>query len=238
MSTLTLIRHGQATPFEKDTDRLSPIGEAQSRKLADYWLRYGVQFDEVYRGSLVRHQRTAEIVADCYREAGAEFPEIRVMAEFNEYDATGILTKLLPAFADRSPDFKKRVEEFEANKTTADRNRYFQKMFEALMTIWQQGHIHLPDVESWLTFSSRVERGLKQVIKAGSRRRIAVFTSGGPIGVAVQIALDAAEQSALELNWRVRNCSITELLFNRDKLSLDWFNSIPHLDEPELRTYR
>jgi hypothetical protein len=36
----------------------------------------------------------------------------------------------------------------------------------------------------------------------------------------------------------VRNCSITELIFNRDRLTLDWFNSIPHLDEAHLRTYR
>ncbi|MGI8748775.1 MAG: histidine phosphatase family protein, partial [Deinococcus sp.] len=28
MSTLILVRHGQATPFEADTDRLSPLGEA------------------------------------------------------------------------------------------------------------------------------------------------------------------------------------------------------------------
>ena len=106
------------------------------------------------------------------------------------------------------------------------------------MTIWQQGHLELPNVESWVTFSRRVENGLKQVIKGGSRRRVAVFTSGGPIGVAVQLALQAPEQSALELNWRVRNGSITELLFSGDKLSLDWFNAIPHLDEPQLRTYR
>ena len=238
MSTLTLVRHGQATPFEKDTDRLSPIGEAQSRKLAEHWLRYGVQFDEAYRGSLVRHQRTAEIVAECYREAGAAFPELRVMPEFNEYDANGILTILLPAFAERSAEFKKRVDEFEANKTTSDRNRFFQKMFEALMNIWQEGHLELPNVESWQTFRSRVEQGLREIVKGGSQRRVAVFTSGGPIGVAVQLALRAPEQSALELNWRVRNASITEFLFSRNKLSLDCFNAIPHLDDAQLRTYR
>ncbi|MBI3651174.1 MAG: histidine phosphatase family protein [Acidobacteria bacterium] len=238
MSTITLIRHGQATPFDSITDRLSPIGEAQSKKLADYWLRYDVRFDEVYTGPLVRQQRTAEIVAEGYAEAGAPFPAPVVMEEFREYDADGILTKLRPALAARNPEFKKLVDQFEANREAPDRNRYFQKMFESLMTIWLQGHIHLPYVESWLSFSSRVERGLKQLIQGGSRRRIAVFTSGGPIGVAVQIAVDAAEKSVLELNWRVRNCSITELMFNRDKLTLDWFNSIPHLDETYLRTYR
>jgi broad specificity phosphatase PhoE len=238
MSTITLVRHGQATPFDKITDRLSAIGEAQAKKLAEYWLRYEVQFDEVYSGPLVRQQRTAEIVAACYREAGAAFPEIEIKEEFKEYDADGILTKLAPALAEKNPEFKKLVDLFEEKRLEPDRNRYFQKMFESLMTIWLQGHIHLPDVESWLSFSSRVERGLKQIIQGGPRRRVAVFTSGGPIGVAVQIATDAAEKSVLELNWRVRNCSITELIFNRDKLSLDWFNSIPHLDETHLRTYR
>ena len=238
MSTITLVRHGQATPFDKITDRLSPIGEAQAKKLAEYWLRYEVQFDEVYTGPLLRQQRTADIVADCYRQADAEFPAIQLMSEFKEYDADGILTQLAPALAARNPEFKKLVELFEEKKNEPDRNRYFQKMFESLMTIWLQGHIHLPDVESWLSFSSRVERGLKQIIQGGARRRIAVFTSGGPIGVAVQIAVDAAEASVLELNWRVRNCSITELIFNRDRLTLDWFNSIPHLDETHLRTYR
>jgi broad specificity phosphatase PhoE len=238
MSTITLVRHGQATPFDKITDRLSPIGEAQATKLAEYWLRYDVRFDEVYSGPLLRQQRTAEIVAACYEQAGLPFPAIVVMDEFKEYDAEGILTKLAPALADKNPEFRKLVTQFEENRQTSDRNRYFQKMFESLMTIWLQGHIHLPDVESWLSFSSRVERGLKQIIRGGGRRRVAVFTSGGPIGVAVQIATDAAEKSVLELNWRVRNCSITELIFNRDKLSLDWFNSIPHLDEIHLRTYR
>ncbi|MEW6126266.1 MAG: histidine phosphatase family protein [Acidobacteriota bacterium] len=238
MSTLTLIRHGQATPFEKITDRLSEIGEAQSRKLADYWLRYGVQFDEVYVGTLTRHHRTAEIVYEGYSQAGLPLPEPVVMSEFNEYDADGILHRLRPALAEKNPEFRRLCVEFDANKDTPNRNRYFQKMFEALMTIWLEGHIHLSDVESWLSFSARVERGLKKIIQGGSRRRIAVFTSGGPIGVMVQIAVNATEQSALDLNWRIRNCSITELLFNRNKLSLDWFNATPHLDEPHLRTYR
>ncbi|MDQ3013699.1 MAG: histidine phosphatase family protein, partial [Acidobacteriota bacterium] len=54
MGTLTFVRHGQARPFEKETDRLSEIGEQQARALGQYWLRQGVRFDEVYSGTLVR----------------------------------------------------------------------------------------------------------------------------------------------------------------------------------------
>jgi hypothetical protein len=44
-------------------------------------------------------------------------------------------------------------------------------------------------------------------------------------------------QSFLEVNWRIRNCSVTEFLFDKVRLTLDSFNTIPHLDDA-LRTYR
>ena len=34
MSTLTVVRHGQARPFEKNSDCLSETGEQQARALA------------------------------------------------------------------------------------------------------------------------------------------------------------------------------------------------------------
>ena len=69
-------------------------------------------------------------------------------------------------------------------------------------------------------------------------RRVAIFTSGGPIGFTVQFALKAPARSFLEINWRVRNTSVTELVFDRERLTLDAFNGIAHLDNPGLRTYR
>ena len=39
MSVLTLVRHGQASFFAADYDRLSPAGEGQARHLGDYWAR-------------------------------------------------------------------------------------------------------------------------------------------------------------------------------------------------------
>jgi broad specificity phosphatase PhoE len=73
---------------------------------------------------------------------------------------------------------------------------------------------------------------------AGSGKRIVAFTSGGPIGVTVQFALGAPDRAALELNWRVRNSSLTEFVFTRDRFTLDMFNAAPHLDDEALLTYR
>jgi hypothetical protein len=65
-----------------------------------------------------------------------------------------------------------------------------------------------------------------------------MFTSGGFIGTAVHLALGASDRSALEVNWRIRNCSLTEFVFSGDRLSLDSFNIVPHLEDPALWTYR
>jgi broad specificity phosphatase PhoE len=65
-----------------------------------------------------------------------------------------------------------------------------------------------------------------------------LFTSGGPIGVLVQTALNAPDRAFLEVNWRVRNCSVSEFVFSADRLSLDSFNTIPHLTDDRLRTFR
>jgi broad specificity phosphatase PhoE len=228
LAHLVLVRHGQATPFEEIGDRLSALGEAQSRKLGEYWIRNEVAFDEVYTGSLVRQRRTAEL---------AGWPEAEILPELDEYDAESIVKVLAPQLADRDPDFRKLAE---ANAgDSLERNRRFQKMFEPLMLRWIAGELESPEVESWRDFRERVGRGLRRMTRAGaSGRRVAAFTSGGPIGVAVQMALHAPERTGLELNWRVRNGSLTEFLFSGRRLSLDSFNAIPHLDDPALRTFR
>jgi broad specificity phosphatase PhoE len=105
MGTLVLVRHGQARPFEKDSDRLSNIGEAQARALGQYWLRQEARFDEIYSGTLVRQRRTAELVAECFAEVGRAWPSLQTLAELNEYDADGIINRMIPALAARDAAF-------------------------------------------------------------------------------------------------------------------------------------
>jgi len=206
VSTLVLVRHGQARPFEKHSDQLSEIGKRQSVLLGEYWRGRGIKFDEVYSGSMRRHIQTAEL---------AQIGPFESVPAFNEYDADGILRA--------SPDYK----------PTQDR-REFQLMFEVVMRQWIAGE--LEGVESWAEFRARVSAGLRDIIRASKpSRRVVVFTSGGPIGIAVQTALQAPEAMAIEINWRVRNCSLTEFLFTQDRVSLDVFNATPHLEEVTFR---
>ncbi len=212
MSTLTVVRHGQARPFDSNPDQLSALGEEQARTLAEYWKRVGVTFDEVWSGSLQRQRQTAEIAA------GAP----HISDDWNEYDANGILHNFAPPY------------ELEPG---ADRNRKFQKVFEPAMLAWLAAEEHA-SVETWRVFQGRVMRALRLLQDGPSGRNIVLFTSGGPVSVLVQAAIGAPERSFLEINWRVKNCSITEFTFSRDRISLDSFNALPHLERAELRTFR
>lgn len=119
-----------------------------------------------------------------------------------------------------------------------DNNRDFQRMLEAAVQRWLAGETPAGG-ESWNQFRSRVRGALGRIMEhAGSGRRIAVFTSGGPVAVAVAMALAAPDASAIELNWRVKNCSLTEFVFSRGRFSLDGFNRTPHLSEERLLTFR
>jgi broad specificity phosphatase PhoE len=208
MSTLVLVRHAQSTTFESNSDRLTATGEQQAISLGEYWKAQGIHFDEVYTGTMQRHVRTAEL---------AGFAQFTVQAEFNEYDAQGILRA--------NPQYEPVTD-----------NRRLQKQFETMMPLWIAGKLDAAGVESWTVFRDRVQRGLRAIIESDApNRRVAVFTSGGPIGVAVQIVLQAPEPMAIEINWRVKNCSLTEFVYTRGRISLDTFNATPHLREVTFR---
>lgn len=208
MSTLTVVRHGQARPFQADSDCLSATGELQAGALREYWARKAIAFDEVWCGSLTRHSQTAAIAID---------QPPTVSPQWNEYDAEGILRGY--PHPSSFPD-----------------NRAFQKVFEVAMDRWLDGSVD--GVESWTEFRDRVRCGLRRIQDGPSNRRVVLFSSGGPIGVLVQTALNAPDRSFLEVNWRVRNCSLTEFVFSKDRFALDSFNATPHLADPRLLTFR
>jgi broad specificity phosphatase PhoE len=208
MSTLVLVRHAQSATFESNSDRLTAVGEQQAICLGQYWEAQGVQFDAIYTGTMQRHIRTAEL---------AGFNDFTAEAEFNEYDARGILRS--------NPEF-----------APAAYNRQLQMQFEKMMPLWIAGKLDAPGIEPWKAFRDRVRRGLKAIIDfEAPSRRVAVFTSGGPIGVAVQTVLQSPDPVAIEINWRIKNCSLTEFVFTRGRISLDTFNTTAHLREVTFR---
>lgn len=237
MSTLLLIRHSQARAFDADSDKLTERGVEQGKHLGAYLVRAGIRFDEVHTGTLERQRHTALLVAEAFTAAGQPFPAPAADPSWNEYDAGGILGTLLPRLTEQDDRIRLLADEFRAAAERPDRNRYFQRLFEALMDAWQEGAIKSEAVEPFSAFHARVAGVFKALTSQGGNRRVAVFTSGGPIGVCVQEALEAPPRTALRLNWRVKNASLTEMLFSESRISVDSFNVALHLP-PELQTFR
>ena len=238
MSNLILVRHGQATFLQGDYDRLSPLGVEQARHLGRFWAEKGIAFDRVFTGPRVRQARTAEIVGNQYQEQGLALPPIEKLEELNEYDADVIMREFLPILSEKSSRVRILAEQHELASGT-DRYQTFQKVFEVVMVAWIEGKVSKDGVESWAEYRARVKSGIEKITRTeGKGLRIAAFTSGGPIAATMQLALGISDRSTLELNWRVRNCSLSEFIFSGERFSLDSFNALPHLREESLWSYR
>jgi broad specificity phosphatase PhoE len=239
MSSLTLVRHGQADFCADDYDQLTALGEQQARLLGEYWVRQGARFDEVYTGPRVRQKRSAKITGAAFRQAGLAWPETVERADLDEFDLHGIVHQIIPEYSRLNPDFARLLAEFRQTKMDREKLHSFQRMFEPLLVYWQGLPAGTEGFESWPEFRQRVERAIGQIVEApGSGRRVVAFTSGGFIGNVSRRALAAPDRTALELAWRLRNASLTEFVFTQDRFTLDSFNAVPHLADPALWTHR
>ncbi len=75
----------------------------------------------------------------------------------------------------------------------------------------------------------------------GTGKKIAVYTSGGPISVCVQKALTLSDENTLQLTWQIINASVTRLKYSNNRLMLSGFNDVTHLELEKdlgLITYR
>lgn len=239
MSQLLLIRHGQATPFEADTDRLSPLGENQARAVGAYLLASGMLPSRVVHGPLLRQTRTAELAAQA---AGDGWPAPQTLPGLAEYDGDGLFRLLAPKLAEQNPEFAALSREAQERREFPDRNRSFQKLMEALLDSYLLGQISDPQVESWADFQTRVRAATTDILASVNGSTVTgnivlAFTSGGVIGSVVAGVLGAPDAAALKLNWRVRNASVTRLTFGSGRVSLDTFNETSHLT-PDLLSWR
>jgi broad specificity phosphatase PhoE len=239
MSTLLLVRHGQASLFSDDYDRLSDLGYNQAKALARFWLERGIRPDRVYAGTLTRQQETANKVGEIFSESGETWPPLQEKPGLDEYPAEEITRSLVSALRDVDPSFDRMTADLESSESYADKYRCLHRLLAAVIARWISNDYGDADVPlSWKTFSSRVREALIDAMSnAASGETIAVFTSGGPVAVSVQTVLEAPDIKAADLNWRVHNCSVTRYTFSGERISLDAFNDVSHLSA-DMHTYR
>lgn len=239
MSVAFLIRHAQASFLESNYDKLSKLGEEQARLLGEYWVRHKVVFDRAGTGPRVRQRDTLSTARDTCRKAGIPFPEPLVLPEFDEYQGEAVLERSLPGLLETDQNIRDLHSVFQSSSSSAERRATFSRLFEAVIGKWVNGKICPPGVETWLEFCSRVNSGLTTFLSAGNRsERVGIVTSGGPIAVAMQRALQLSAQTTLNVSWMSRNSSWSEFIYSGERFTLSSFNCHAHIDDAAMLTYR
>lgn len=218
MTTLYLVRHGQASAGTHDYDRLSPVGQRQSELLGQWWLSQGFVPDAAHHGSLVRQRDTASLALSAHNKL-----ECQEHSGLNEYDHRII-----------DLHYGGGCQSDNAESMTFD--TYLQ-----IMARWRDGDKHIQPndrqadmdnatIESWSDFRLRGWQTVQALHKPGkSSRHEVYFTSGGVIATLLSTILDLDFAHTIDAIWRIRNSSITTLNFDGENARLVDFNTVPHL---------
>jgi broad specificity phosphatase PhoE len=209
LSSLLLIRHGQASFGAEDYDVLSARGVAQSRALGRHLAAGGGRIDAVYTGPRRRHLDTARHLREAAGEAGAPLPEPIEIAELDELPAIELLRRSVAERADPM----------------------------AVIRAWAGGELEAGELESFAEFTARVARGLDAIMRGEGRgRRVLVVTSGGPVAVAVRGCLELGAPATLRIALALANASTTEIKWRGAETTLFGYNHVHYLPR-ELLTY-
>jgi len=235
MSTIVFLRHAQASLFSENYDQLSELGQQQANELGRYLAGKELTFDEVYTGPRQRHRHTLTLAA----EHTTQLPAMTEIPELDEHHVDQLVTDHLEPVMDQFPHVRALRDAFRTATDFPDRQKRFAVLFEAVALLWMTETCPLSGVESWAQFSRRVNSGIDRMLQQSGRgRNILVCTSAGAIVAALHRALRCPEEIALGLGWRIWNCSITGFAYSGNRFSLDRFNSMAHLENPDHWTYR
>ncbi|QIO05935.1 histidine phosphatase family protein [Acinetobacter shaoyimingii] len=203
MTTIYLVRHGQASFGAESYDKLSSNGELQAKLLGQYFDKILKEAPYVVAGSMQRHQQTAKLaLAECFPEC-----ELLTNDAWNEFNHQQVFEQYDERF--KAPHLlKQEVSKYESPRA------YLAEIFEGAMQRWTGGEFHHEYEESWPQFKARVENALTDLceILAQTKPRYAVvFTSGGVISVLAGKLLELSVNRTFALNWAITNTSLTTL---------------------------
>jgi broad specificity phosphatase PhoE len=209
MGTLYLVRHGQASFGAANYDQLSALGHRQCVRLGEYLHGKGRRFDAVVRGSLMRHEQSLQGIA----QGLGGLPAASVHAELNEYDSHAVVHAIHPQPL--------------APATTREAYKAHFRLLREGLAAWMDGRSAPAGMPAYADFAGGIRRVLDQLRDTGD---VLVVSSGGPIATAVGLVLGAPPHATIELNMRIRNTALTELISTSRHYALHAFNHLPHLD--------
>lgn len=214
MGTLYLVRHGQASFGEDDYDVLSPMGRQQSVRLGEYFKYKGITFDAAFTGTL---QRQINTFAGICEGMGITM-EAAQRPGLNEYDSHAVIGAIHPHTLKKP--------------TTPEEYRGHFRLLRDGLAQWMAGVVSPRGMPGYTEFVCGITDVLDH-IRGAYTGNVLLVSSGGPISTAVGHVLGTSPETTIELNLRIRNCSLTEFAFTPKRHMLVTYNTLPHLDAPE-----
>ncbi|MGJ8625288.1 MAG: histidine phosphatase family protein, partial [Yoonia sp.] len=102
------------------------------------------------------------------------------------------------------------------------------------LAAWEQATID--GAEPFATFESRISDALSEAAKPG--KRVLCVTSGGVISMVMRGALGLSTDQMARVLLPIYNSSLHRFRIRPEGTSLMAFNTIPHLDPPNLADHR
>ncbi len=223
---LRLLRHGQASLGSADYDRLSKLGQTQSRLLGERIAHAASPDHVIWSGSMRRHRQTLESLS-----VNAPY---RIEQGLNEYTVSELIRSALGQ-ADRIglnlPDSVIFEDPVAHLKTLLE-------WFPEVLGAWQQARFECQHNGSWHSFRKRVTARTpdwKMAVQQG--QDVTVVTSAGVISTVVAELLEETLAWQRELNVALYNASVTELTLEENGTwTATTINCTRHLDTDNLKT--
>lgn len=223
MRNLYLIRHGQASFGTENYDQLSTLGERQSRLTGEWFRRCNIEVHHAVAGGLNRHVQTAEAFFQgyCSPEAAEGWkPRIHRDPGFNEVDQIDIMNPANTAHTGPLKDGtkSKKFEEFRESMTLA-------------FSRWMSGEYDHEYKQPFTHFTACCTSAISNAFELASpEETIVTFTSGGTICMICRQVLNLGLAETSSLIWLIMNTSVSRLSLDGDRLVLQLFNSLAHLE--------
>lgn len=240
MSTLYLVRHGQAGTRDA-YDSLSELGKRQARLLGEHFVSQGIKFASAYMGALSRQQQTAAEISTAYAAAGVLFPTVSVDPAWDEFDLSRVYREIAPRFCAEDSEFRREYEEMREQMRMsqgAHAARIHRKWLPCdtkLVEAWVSGRFPFTG-ETWQQFRDRVAACQSKISDA--RENVVIVTSATPVAICTGLSLEISDARVMRLAGAVYNASYTILRLRKEQLRLFTFNAVAHLAVDGLRTHR
>ena len=106
----------------------------------------------------------------------------------------------------------------------------YQKVLKHIFNAWVSPDCPATDIQSWADYRDGVRAGLSDIIQQqGAGKTVGLFTSGGTIATIMAEVLGLSSEHVYNFYEPVINCSITQLFYSGDRVSLSFYNDHSYL---------